>query len=200
MYSYFVPEVCASSPWFICSSLLVPLPVVWFSWVFVYYDSVSSGVKWTAIFCRAMSCSATWKDDKLVCSGGQEKKSDNKIHAHTRKRAEIQALSYWSFPVKLGWWGQPSSYSLPLTDRLITAELVETLAWKSSQPTPSSPLSLSSRCLSNTDATVHSNHWFLRGQHPLIHFWVAERHLGAWWKAYFRSNNNVPSGQIFCLL
>lgn len=102
--------------------------------------------------------------------------------------------------MKLGWWGQPSSYSLHLADRLITAGLVETLAWKSSRPTTSSPLSHSPCCLSNTDATVHSNHWFLRVQHPLTHFWVADRHLGTWQRAYFLSNNNVPSGQISLLL
>lgn len=112
-------------------------------------------------------------------------------HTHTHTR--IQARSYLSFPVKLGWWGQPSSYSLHLADRLITAELVETLAWKSSRPTPSSPLSRSPRCLSNTDATVHSNHWFLRGQHPLIHFWVTENTWASRRKLIFCPTTMFPA-------
>lgn len=144
-------------------------------------------------FFRAMSRSATWKDDKLLCLGGQEKKPDNKIHPHTHTHTRIQARSYLSFPVKLGWWGQPSSYSLHLADRLITAELVETLAWKSSRPTPSSPLSRSPRCLSNTDATVHSNHWFLRGQHPLIHFWVTENTWASRRKLIFCPTTMFPA-------
>lgn len=72
----------------------------------------------------------------FVCEARKRNLTIKFTHTHTH--TPVRALSCSSLPRNLGWWGQPSWCGFHLADRLITAELVETLAWKS-PPTPYSP-------------------------------------------------------------
>lgn len=142
-----------------------------------------------------MCTSVTWKDDKLVYLGGQEKKSDNKIHTHTHECSELLILpceTRWMGPAFLVWLAPrwQAHYSRVSGD--LGVKVISANSLQLSVPLTALP--------EQHKRHVSFKSWIPQGAacvpSPVKHFWVTERHLGTWQAFIFCPTTTFPEVSV----